>query len=100
MSRQAELQTLFETILGTRNVYFQPPETMKINYPAIIYSRDTIRNRNADNSPYLINEGFSVTYIDKSPISDIPMKLAELPLCSFDRHYIADNLNHDVFTIF
>lgn len=100
MSRQQELQTLFESILGSRNVYFQPPETVKLKYPCIIYSRDIIRNLNANDKPYKINEGFSVTYIDKDPVSEIPMVLASLPLCSFDRHYVADNLNHDVFTIF
>ena len=100
MSRQQELQTLFESILGSRNVYFQPPETVKLKYPCIIYSRDIIRNLNANDKAYKINEGFSVTYIDKDPVSEIPMVLAALPLCSFDRHYVADNLNHDVFTIF
>ena len=73
MSRQQELQTLFESILGNRNVYFQPPETVKLKYPCIIYSRDIIRNLNANDKPYKINEGFSVTYIDKDPVSEIPM---------------------------
>lgn len=100
MSRQRELQKTFEELLGTRNVYFQPPESMKLNYPCIIYSRNIIRNLNANNKPYKIDEGFSVMYIDKDPDSEIPLKLSSLPKCSFDRHYTADNLNHDVFTIF
>lgn len=37
-----DLQYLLENILGSRHVYFQPPETVKMNYPAIVYSLDGI----------------------------------------------------------
>ena len=34
--------------LGSRNVYFQPPESIKMKYPAIVYSRNRIENTSAE----------------------------------------------------
>ena len=87
-------------ILGSNNVYFQPPESVKIKYPAIIYSRNSINNRSASNKIYIQDHSYMVTYIDKDPESDVVDALSTYPMSSFDRHYVADGLNHDVFTIY
>lgn len=85
---------------GVENVYFQPPDNMKMRYPCTVYALEDIRNSNADNFPYKQDTAYSVTIIDKSPISPIVDKVKMLPQCSFDRHYVTDNLNHYVFTIY
>ena len=100
MSRRLELQTLLETILGIRNVYYQPPASVMMRYPAIVYSRYDIENVHANNNVYAQYTAYSVTVIDKNPDSEFVKKISMLPLCSFDRHYVADNLNHDVFTLY
>lgn len=100
MFKRADLQVMLEEILGSRNVYFQPPETVKIHYPAIIYTRSNIQNKFADNSVYKQNKLYTVTVIDKDPDSEIVDKVSRLPHCRFDRHYTSDNLNHDVFTLY
>lgn len=100
MSRRLELQTLLETILGNRNVYYQPPASVMMRYPAIVYSRYDIENVHANNNVYAQYTAYSVTVIDKNPDSEFVKKISMLPLCSFDRHYVADNLNHDVFTLY
>lgn len=87
-------------ILGSRNVYFQPPENIKMNYPAIVYSRNDIDNRFANNGVYLQDHSYQVIVVDPDPDSEIVDKLSLYPMSRFDRHYVADNLNHDVFTIF
>lgn len=94
------LQTLFEELLGSRNVYFQPPESVKLNYPCIVYERSDIRTKSANNKLYLKHKQYMVTYIDEDPDSEIPDKLLELEYCSFVRHFTADNLNHDVFALY
>lgn len=94
-----DLQTVFEELLGSRNVYFQPPESVKMNYPAIVYSRSDIRNTFADNSIYSQTTVYEVTVIDKNPDNEIVGKVMSLPLCRFNRHFESDNLNHDVFTL-
>lgn len=101
MARPREkLQTLFEKLLGSRNVYFQPPESVKLKYPCITYERSNIRTVLADNQIYLKQNQYTVTVIDEDPDSEIPDKVLELPYCGFDRHFTTDNLNHDVFTLY
>lgn len=100
MAQRLELQTLLETILGSQNVYFQPPNNINMSYPSIVYQRDDYSVKYADNDPYNRQARFQVTVIDRDPDSLIPDKVAELPLCSFDRFFIADNLNHNVFNLF
>lgn len=94
------LQALLEGLLESDNVYFQPPESFKLNYPCIIYERSGIRTDSANNKPYLKHKRYTVTYIDEDPDSEIPDKLLELEHCSFDRSFISDNLNHDVFALY
>ena len=95
-----ELQALLEELLGSRNVYFQPPETVRMRYPAIVYNRSRITNRFADNDVYMQDKIYTITVIDPDPDSDIPEKVSRLPRCSFDRHFTSDHLNHDVFTLY
>ena len=38
MANRLDLQALLEDLLGSRNVYYQPPESVKMNYPAIVYA--------------------------------------------------------------
>lgn len=85
---------------GEACVYFQPPESIKMRYPCIVYERNSGSNRFADNAPYISVWGYTVTVIDKNPDSKIPEKIAELPMCRIGRHFVADNLNHDVFELY
>ena len=100
MGSRLELQTKLETLLGSRNVYFQPPESVKLKYPCIVYQRSKIDSRFADNNPYIHKIRYDVTLIDKNPDSDILGKLAKLSLCAHQRHFTADNLNHDVYILY
>jgi len=99
MSRRLKLQTLLEELLGSRNVYFQPPESVKMKYPAIVYGLEDIENTFANDGVYLSQRKYSVTVIDEDPDSPIVGKVASLPSCRFNRHFKSDNLNHDVFTL-
>ena len=53
MANRLELQAIFEDLRGSQNVYFQPPESIKLKYPAIVYSRSDIQNEHADDSVYI-----------------------------------------------
>ncbi len=100
MEKRQELQTLLETILGSREVYYQPPESVRMSYPSIVYSRDNIENRHANDGVYNQMFRYTVTVIDRNPDSDIVKEVSKLPLCRHDRHYATDGLNHDVFTLY
>lgn len=100
MGRRLELQKLLSAIDGPKKVYFQPPESVKMEYPCIRYSVDSDYNYKANNELYSHRTIYTLTVIDKNPDSKIPDRLREIPYCRFDRAYTADNLNHWVFTIY
>lgn len=105
MGKRENLHSIFIEILGTAEedesrVYFQPPTSVKLKYPAIVYSRSKIDVKTANNLPYMESRAYEVTVIDYDPDSEFVSKVAKLPFCRFDRHFTSDNLNHDVFTIY
>ncbi len=100
MDRRAELGKIFREILGNGNVYFQPPGNTQMRYPAIRYERSEIAVKHADNRNYNHRIRYMVTVIDSDPDSKIVNRVSMLPYCYFDRHYVQDNLNHDVFEIY
>lgn len=100
MANRLNLQTLFEELLGSRNVYYDPPESVKMQYDAIRYSRDRIENTHANDSVYTQSDRYEVIAIYRDPDSELPRKISRLPKCAFDRHYVSDNLHHDVFTLY
>ncbi len=100
MASRLELHELLCETLGSRQVYFQPPSSIRMKYPAIIYSRSRIGNKFANDFIYNQSYQYSITVIDEDPDSEIVERVSKLPMCSFDRHYTADNLNHDTFTIY
>lgn len=99
-NRRETLQTLLEQLLGSRNVYYQPPENLKMNYPCIRYMREDIVSEHADNINYRNTNRYTLTVIDKLPDNPVIEKLLELPMCSYDTHYISDSLNHNVLIIY
>lgn len=100
MARRLELQAILTDILESNNVYFQPPPTVQMEYPCIVYHRDYVQTDYADDIPYKQRKRYLVTVIDRDPDSDIPDKIGTLPLCVYDRFYTAENLNHDVYKLF
>jgi hypothetical protein len=101
MAPQSELQAKLELILGSRNVYFQPPTNISMQYPCIVYNRDAIFARYADDFIYNHAIKYQVTAIDRNPGGEIALRaLVSFPMCSYDRFYVADNLNHDVLTLY
>lgn len=100
MNNRLKLQDLLESILGSDQVYFQPPETVRMKYPAIRYSRANIHNASADNSIYRQTNAYTITVIDPDPDSPIVERVSKIPRIRFDRAYPSSGLNHTVFTLY
>ena len=98
MGTRLELQILLETFIA--NVYFQPPPSFKMTYPCIVYSLNGTNTLVADNKIYNVTKRYMITLIDSSPDSLVWDKILALPKSSFDKRYISDNLNHDVFNVY
>lgn len=97
---RTELQTLLEGLLGSDQVYFQPPPNVMMKYPCIVYKRDNASTDFAGDKPYRYTKRYMVTVIDQNPDSLIPDKVAALPMTIFNRSFAAANLNHDVFVVY
>ena len=100
MADRADLQNFLESILGSKNVYCDPPESVRMNYPAIRYSRSKINNTFANNSVYRQDNRYEVIVMYYDPDSELPGLISRLPNCTHDRAYVKDNLHHDVFTLY
>lgn len=98
MVQRPNLQSVLEAICP--NVYFQPPENLQMEYPAIVYNRDSSDTKFADNKPYSRHIRYDVALISQDPDDPRSDELAALPMSLHQRFYVADNLNHDVFTIY
>lgn len=99
-TKRLELQALLEGILGSQFVYFQAPSNVVMTYPCIRYARSNGDTQYADNDPYIIETRYMLTIIDEDPDSLIPAAIAKLRRCVYDRHYVVDGLNHDVFNLY
>ena len=101
MAKREELHEEFCTILGSRNVYFQTPESVKMNYDAIRYQLGTNAIKRANNSVYQSVNQYEGVVITRDPDTTIPDAiLKHFKMCSFGRPYTADNLNHYPFTLY
>lgn len=100
MASRLGLQTELEFILGSQNVYFQPPENIKLSYPCIVYKKDAQDIKFANDLSYIHKTRYKVTVIDSNPDSLIGDRVMQLPMCTFDRHYTAENLNHDAYNLY
>ena len=107
MGQRLQLHDLLVHILGTEDdpadhsrVYFQPPANVQMEFPCITYQWDSSQTLFAGNHPYRLTRRYQVTYIDLNPDSDIPEKIAALPMCTHDRSFPAGNVNHYVFTLY
>lgn len=101
MARRLQLHEKLCEILGTRNVYFQPPESLKLQYDAIVYNIADRNDIRADEMQYRNYTGYDVLFISRDPDSIIPITILNSFLyCRHSRSYSADNLHHDMFRIY
>lgn len=101
MADRAILHEELCEILGTSNVYFQPPASVKMQYDAIRYSLGGKDLKRANDKIYKSINQYEGVIITRDPDTTIPDDiLAHFEMCSFGRPYTADNLNHYPFTLY
>jgi hypothetical protein len=71
-----------------------------MQYPCIVYGRDAAHTAFAGDKPYRYSKRYQVTVIDRNPDSEVPDKIAALPMCLFTQAFVVDGLNHDVFSLY
>ena len=99
-SRRVQLHRKLELLLGSRNVYFQPPTGTKLSYPCIVYNLATANDVHADNKIYRRLFRYTLIYITKDPDDPKRDEIDDIPYCAFDRVLANDNLYHYYYTIY
>lgn len=101
MASRLELHEELCTVLGSRNVYFNPPESVRMQYDAIRYNLGGKDIKRANNRLYRVTNQYDGVVITRNPDTTIPDAiLSHFEMCSFGRPYVADNLNHYPFTLY
>ena len=101
MNNRLALHEKLVELVGNSNVYFQPPTSVQISYPCVIYNVGNGDAKHADNIVYNYINSYDLTFIYKKPnIEIIEQVLAALPMCRVTRVYVADNLNHYAFSVY
>lgn len=94
MASRLDLQSKLEELLGSRNVYYQPPETLNMSYPAIRYSLGESDVKFANNAKYQNMKSYELIVISKLPDPEVVDKILDLPYTSLGRPYPSNNLYH------
>lgn len=99
-AKRLKLHNKLIELLGSTNVYYQPPASVNMDYPAIRYSKVRVNSTKANNKNYINKTLYDIVVIDPLPDNPVIEKLLELPYSSYDRPYVANGLNHDVIKIY
>lgn len=101
--RRRELSAKLREILGSNNVYFQPPSNTMMKFPCFVYNRSNPYKLQADDNAYLLVGHYSVTYIDPDVERCMTMMtkiLDSFEHISVERNFTSDNLYHDVYNLY
>ena len=100
MASRVDLQRELESLLGSRHVYYQAPESVKMEYPAIRYKKSDIPIKHANDKPYIHKKKYEIVVIDRKPDNPVIDKILKMPTSSWVQYYTADNLHHDILTLY
>lgn len=102
-SERVELQRMLKGLFPNAqeaHVYFQPPESVKLVYPCMVYKLSDMPQLWANNLPYHWEHAYELTYISRDANDPMVEKLIALRETKFVRYFSADNLHHFVYIIF
>lgn len=101
MDRRLTLHEELIGLLGSNNVYFQPPETLKMKYPCIRYTKERPDVTRADNIRYKKTDHYELIYISTDPDDPMPERIADhFTYCEIERYYKSSNLSHCALNLY
>lgn len=90
-----------KNIRTVKHVYFEPPETIRMEYPCIRIKRSTMKSTYASNRTYKIDDRYQLVYITREPDSEVVHDILwEFENIRHDNSAVADNLHHDYYTLY
>lgn len=97
-----DLHNMIKSLTPTGwNIYFQPPESIKLSFPCIIYGRGEIDAKYADDKMYVGKRAYNVQIISRDPECTLAETLMmNISGCKSTGLSVIDNLYHDNLTIY
>ena len=86
-------------ILGSDNVYYNPPESLKMNFPCIVYNNSYIESIHADNIKYLDYTTYKITVISKKPDHPAIRAILDVPMTKFSANYTKNGFYYTVIIL-
>lgn len=100
MDRRKQLHSELLTI-GVQAVHFQPPPSVHLVYPCIVYTRKSTDTVSADNRSYKNMAMYQIELIDPDPDTPyIETILEKFNMIKHVNNFKANNLNHNVFNLY
>lgn len=101
MFDRLELHDKLKEVIGNNNVYYQPPEKFKINYPCITYELTVGNFKRANNKVYNYTKKYTATCIINSEDDNIVNDMINsFTYCNLENTFVSDNLYHYIFSIY
>lgn len=100
MKTRLELHNTLISTTGINNIYYNPPENIKMNYPCIRYKRVDVTSKKADDIKYIVHDRYELVIISSKNNDDIVNKLLSIKYMEYDRSMIINGLFHDYMTIY
>ena len=101
MASRLSLHEEFCTLLQSKNVYYDPPESFKMNYPCVRYSPSEPYQKHANDKNYSKTNRYDGIIMDYDADSKIPDNLLEhFSMFRLGKPYRVNNLNHFPFTLY
>ena len=108
MGSRRDLNNELKILLGTdqfhgdkTRCWFQPPESIKMEYPCIVYKREKPDVLRANNRLYHRTNHYGLTYMTFDPDDPLIEKIEDhFPMCSLERGYTHDGLNHYYYDLY
>ena len=86
MATRLTLQNKLESILGSRNVYYNPPESQKMS----------LRQVHADNRKYIDYTTYKITVVSKQVDHPAIRAVLDLPMTKFSTNYTKNGFYYTV----
>lgn len=98
---QKDLDDILLELLGEGvHRYFQPPPSLQIKYPCVVYEISSGNSQYADNHLYIYENRYTLTYLTRHANDSNNEKIQTLQKCRFDRRYCSNGLYHNVYDLY
>lgn len=100
MEGRLELHNILKSL--TQNVYYEPADGQQLVYPCIVYNRQSLDNKRANNANlYVGNINYNVTYMSRNGgVTMMKNLLKALPSASLTSIMTTQGIYHETYSVY